>query len=215
VKLQITRLSLLALLTSMLVVPAMADSILYNNGAPCPGGCIDAWTISLPFAVTDNFTLVGNATLTGVDFAVWVFPTDTPRSVDWELGNSAFGANIGVGTASNLEVTFLGLNEYGFNLDEVSFSLPNINLGAGTYWLTLQNASVGNPDPVYWDENSGSDCTSPGCPSQAYSNEVGSIPSESFDIRGNYNSSTPEPGSVILFSSGVLALGGVVRRLMF
>jgi hypothetical protein len=214
VKLQMTRLTLLALLTSMLAVPALADSILYNNGAPCPGGCIDAWPISTPFAVTDSFTLVGNATLTGVDFAVWVYPTDTPRSVDWELGNSAFGGNIGVGTDSNVGVTTLGLNEYGFELDEVSLSLPAIQLGAGTYWLTLQNASVGNPDPVWWDENSGSDCTSPGCPSQAYSNEVGSIPSESFDIRGNYNSTTPEPGSVILFSSGVLALGGVVRRLM-
>ena len=213
-KLQITPLSLLALLVSILVVPAMADSILYNNGAPCPSQCTDAWTISTPFAVTDNFTLVGNATLTGVDFAVWVYPGDIPQSVDWELGNSAFGSNIGVGTASNLGVTVLGLNEYGFDLDEVSFSLPEIQLGAGTYWLTLQNASIANGDPVYWDENSGSDCSSPGCPSQAFSNEVGSIPSESFDIRGNYNGTTPEPGSVILFSSGLVALGGVVRRLL-
>jgi hypothetical protein len=202
------------MLISILAMPAMADSILYNNGAPCPGQCTDAWPISTPFSVTDNFTLIGNATLTGVDFAVWVYPSETPQSVDWAIGNSAFGSNIGVGSASNLGVTVIGLNEYGFNLDEVSFFLPAIQLGAGTYWLTLMDASVGNGDPVYWDENSGSDCSSPGCPSQAFSNEVGSIPSESFDIRGNYNGSTPEPGSAILFASGVFALAGVARRLL-
>jgi len=32
---------------------------------------------------------------------------------------------------------------------------------AGTYWINLQNATVGNGDAVYWDENDGMGCTSP------------------------------------------------------
>src|ERR1700727_3489587 len=41
----------------------------------------------------------------------------------------------------------------------------------------MQNAVVPSGNPVYWDENSG--------PSQAVSNEVGSIPSESFTVLGS------------------------------
>ena len=55
-------------------------------------------------------------------------------------------------------------------------------------------------DPVYWDENSG--------PSIASNNEVGTVPSESFTVLGSAGTSTtgttPEPGSILLFGSGIL-----------
>ena len=54
------------------------------------------------------------------------------------------------------------------------FNGPTLN--SGTYWVNLQNASVPSGDPVFWDENSG--------PSMASTNEVGTIPSESFTILG-------------------------------
>jgi hypothetical protein len=88
----------------------------------------------------------------------------------------------------------------------------------GTYWVNLQNASVPSGDPVYWDENSG--------PSQASENSVGSIPSEAFTLFGTSDTTTstttsttgtsvPEPSSIMLFGSGILALAGVLRRKLF
>ena len=93
-----------------------------------------------------------------------------------------------------------------------------MSLGTGIYWLNLQNATVPSGDPVYWDENSGAGCASAGCPSQASESAVGSIPSEAFEITGrckfNCEPPTPEPGSILLFSSGALGLAGVLRRKM-
>jgi PEP-CTERM motif len=92
---------------------------------------------------------------------------------------------------------------------------------------------------VYWDENSGGGspfpgcvrcfrytCKGTGCPSQASESAIGTIPSEAFTITcsGCYcfsdrsgctlepGGGTPEPGSILLFGSGVLGLLGVLRR---
>ena len=75
-----------------------------------------------------------------------------------------------------------------------------------TYWLNLANASVASGDQVFWDENGG--------PSQASESSVGTIPSEAFTINtsGCCGGSTPEPSNIMLFGSGTLGLGGVLRR---
>ena len=82
-------------------------------------------------------------------------------------------------------------NQYGYNvcMENTTFSGPTLN--AGTYWLNLQNATVPSGDPVYWDENSGDGCRSPGCPSQAEESSVGTIPSESFTILGESTCFSP------------------------
>jgi hypothetical protein len=69
---------------------------------------------------------------------------------------------------------------------------------------------VNNGDPVYWDENDG-----PSSATETYGDA--SIPSESFTILGSANGggTTPEPDSVLLFASGVLAVGSVLRRKLF
>jgi hypothetical protein len=42
---------------------------------------------------------------------------------------------------------------------------------------------------------------------------LGSIPSEAFTLTGSTSGgTTPEPGSVMLFASGVLGVAGVLRR---
>ena len=102
---------------------------------------------------------------------------------------------------------------YGYDVCIASASFAGPTLPDGTYWLNLQNASVPSGDAVYWDENTGLGCQSPGCPSQASENGVGTIGSEAFTILGTTtgSGSVPEPGSLLLFASGVIATAGIVR----
>ena len=81
-----------------------------------------------------------------------------------------------------------------------------VGLGPGTYWLTLQNANDAFGSGVLWDQNSG--------PSSAFENFLGTIPSETFQILGG-GGTTPEPGSIMLFGTGILGLAGVLRRKLF
>jgi hypothetical protein len=83
-------------------------------------------------------------------------------------------------------------------------------LNNGSYWLNLQNAIVNNGDPIYWDENSGVGCSSPGCPSRAFTIEP--VPSESFTLYGGSNGTTPEPSSSLLFGTAAIGVGTVLRR---
>ena len=212
-----TLLSLLTLLSLMLVVsPAKADSVLYNNG-PYDDDT-DAWEINHNFVVSDNFTLTGNATITGFHFNTWMFPGDVLTSAELSITSNEFGGTTFFDQTLNFTQTNCITNAYGYDacLESTTFNGPNLN--AGTYWINLQNASVANGDPVYWDENSGEGCSSPGCPSQASENELGTIPSESFTLYGNGSTTTtttgsvPEPGTFLLLGSGILSLGSVIRR---
>src|SRR5271157_2240048 len=91
-------------------------------------------------------------------------------------------------------------------------SVRSQNIWCYVYWLNLENAAVPSGDSVSWDENSGAGCSSPGCPSFASDSSVGTIPSESFTISGSGGGSTPEPSSIMLLGSGIIGLGGVLRR---
>jgi len=109
----------------------------------------------------------------------------------------------------NVTDTFISTNQFGYDIDLISFNTGGVPLNAGTYWLNLMNAVVPSGDPVYWDENSG--------PSSASENSVGTIPSEAFTI--NYSTccgpTTPEPSSIMLFGSGILGLAGLLGRKLF
>ncbi len=203
--------TLLAVCLVLAAIPAAAGDI-YNNGGTT--GTADAWTINFGFAVTDSFTVPSNTSLNAFSFIFWLSPGDTAPSVDLAIGTSAFGSDVAnfIGLASTGQ-TNLGSNQYGFTLEQDSYSFASTPASVGTtYWVTLQNASVPSGDPVYWDENSG--------PSMARENTLGTIPSESFTILGSGTTTTtgdhlPEPSSVLLFGSGLLGLAGVLRRNLF
>lgn len=181
---------------------------LYNNGPA--NGTIAGWTISSPYVVGDTFTLTSNDTITGFEFAIWYFAGDDPSTVSWAITSAADGGTVyGIGTAS-VSNTFLFTNADGYDVGEETVSGLDVPETAGTYWLNLGDAAATNGDPLYWDENDGVGCTSPGCPSTAWSNTTGTIGSESFAIVGNATP-IPEPGSMALLGSGLLVLGGVLR----
>ena len=193
--------SLVILSLALVAIPAWADT--YNNGPI--NGTTDAWTINFGYVVSDTFTLTAAGTVNTIAFGVWEFPGDTMSTVDWTITAAENGE--GVGLTSNVTDKFISTNQYGYNIDLITFNTGGVPLAAGTYWLNLYNATVPSGDPVYWDENSG--------PSQASESAIGTIPSEAFTINPGGNNSTPEPSSIMLFGSGILGLAGMLRRKLF
>jgi uncharacterized repeat protein (TIGR03803 family) len=152
------------------------DGVIYSNGPV--NGTVDAWTINFGYVVSDSFPVAAGQAVGGFDFYVWAYPGDTPLTVDWSITSEPLGGGTvyGSGTAS-VTSTFISSNQYGYDIDLATVTGLNVSLGAGTYFLNLQKAVTSFGDPLFWDENSG--------PSQAYTNSVGSIPSEAFDVTGN------------------------------
>ena len=86
-KMRIASLSLLAL--CLAVVPAVAQTDLYDNGAP--NGTVDAWTINFGFIVSDTFTLGSASSVSGLDFAAWLFPGGILESAEVSITSAEFG----------------------------------------------------------------------------------------------------------------------------
>jgi hypothetical protein len=195
--------------------PAAAQQTLYDNGPI--NGQTDAWSINFGFFVDDTFEISGgSARVTGMAFGVWLSPGDVLQSVELSITSEPDYGTFYFDGVVTPTASGCALNSYSYDVcnETVSFDGPTLN--NGTYWVTLANAVATNGDPVYWDENDGIGCSSPGCPSTAKEDgNEGSIPSESFTILGTTQTgtgSTPEPSSLVLFGSGVMAAIGVLRR---
>ena len=197
--------SLYLLTICLFALPALAQNDLYNNGPT--NGTNDAWTINFGFEISDTFTLTSNSTVNGLNFAAWLTPGDTLESVEVAITSSELGGTTYFDQQVNFAQSGCSGNQYGFNVCNELGSFSGVALNAGTYWLNLQNAVVNTGDPVYWDENDG--------PSLASNDSVGTLGSESFTVLGSSGSgtgTTPEPGSILLFGTGVLGIGAMVRR---
>jgi hypothetical protein len=192
----------------LFTLPALAQNDLYDNGPT--NGSIDGWTINFGFAVSNTFTLSSNSTLNGLNFTAWVFPGDVLQSVEIDITSDEFGGTTYFDQQINVTQSGCATNQYGFNVCNEAGTFQGAAINAGTYWLTLSNGAVNLGDPVYWDENDG--------PSSASLNTVGTLGSESFTILGSSGSgtgTTPEPESILLFGTGVIGLGAVLRRKLF
>lgn len=187
----------LVLFTLCAIIPAIAQSpnILYDNGPVCPGYCHSAWQINDGYGVSDSFFVSTNVEVNGFDFWTWEYPGDKVLRVQWSITSAPFGGTVYGSGANLVNDVFQAQNEYGYDIDKVSLKGLGITLPRGTYYFNLQNIVDVERNPVYWDENSGEYCHSPGCPSSAVENQLGTIPSETFDIRGVHRPGTDDQSS--------------------
>ena len=219
-KMSIASLSLLALCLTLAAVPAMAQEPVYDNGPV--NGQVDAWTINFGFAVSDTFHLSAASTLNDISFWAWVEPGDVATSVELQISSTGYFGNELFDGSVNLTQSNCFVNNFGFDVCQESGNFSGPTLNPGNYYLTLTNATTVDGNPLYWDENSGVGCTSPGCPSSAQENTLGTIPSEAFTLSGSGTGvgttdggETDEPSSIVLFGSGILGLAAFLRRKLF
>jgi hypothetical protein len=201
----------LGLLGAVAAVPASAGT-LYDNSTTGPTGSYQysGSPFADPFAASNSFTLGANSTITQIMFGDWVAEGDTLNSVDWAITTEPFaGTTVASGTASSYTTTLQDINT-GWAISSNVFSIPDLSLGAGTYYLQLDNAVESTNYPTFWDISSG--------PSTAYqynTNFPGAIElpaSETFAIYGT-TAATPEPSSLLLLGSGIIS-SLVLRRRM-
>jgi hypothetical protein len=180
---------------------------IYDNG-PINGNT-DAWTINFGFIVSDTFNVTQRRRQRHrYEFRSLAGSGRYADSAEVSITSSENGGTSYFSQTVNFTQSGCIGNEFGYNIctETASFNGPALN--NGTYWVNLQNATVTNGDsgdPIYWDENSGAGCQSPGCPSQADENTIGTIPSESFTILGSASTSTTYPPPAC-FNGGVEVL---------
>src|ERR1039457_634807 len=187
-----TRIAWLSLLTilclTLAVVPAAADNTLYSNG-PC--NCdTDGWTINFGFMVSDSFQVANNSSIQDLHFVYWdASSTDVLTTVDMQIGSTSFGGS--PQTLSGVTNTLLEINLYGYAIFQADYTFAGIPW-SGAGFVTLSNACTISgcsvSQPIYWDENDGVGCPSPGCPSTAYNSSIGSVGSEAFTLTGTTGS---------------------------
>src|SRR5664280_3307252 len=118
----------------------------YNNGPY--NGTNDAWTINFGFTVSDSYNNNPPSGTTGIDFVYWdASASDIVTTVDVQFGSTSFAGPVNTLAFSS---TFLGTNQYGYNLFKASWTGFPISSPASGF-VTLGNAcstsgcSVSNP----------------------------------------------------------------------
>ena len=216
------------LLVAAAATPALAGEWKYDNGGPYGYFLTEAPLNDYYhyYVVSDTFRVEGTDPIQMFAFGAWVPSGRMLTSVDWAItaydtyyGGKllAHGTANGTNLTSQLLYTDQGYDLYGIEVAGKATGLPVYGLQEGqTFYFSLYNAVVNNDKyfggAAYWDVNFGFGCGSLGCPSDAYLGDPNGgdskIHSEYFKIQAYI----PEPGSMLLFGSGVLGLAGLLRR---
>lgn len=199
------RISLTVLAVCLVLSPLFAVAgTVYENGPI--NGEVNAWTINLGFEVDDSFFIAGpNAQVTGISFGAWLIPGDVLQTVEVSITSQPGYGTTYFDSIVNFTQSGCFLNSYSYDVCTETGNFGPVSLAGGTYYLNLFNAVSAEGNPVYWDENSGVGCHSPGCPSTAYPDFFETIPSEAFTVLGDTGTGTvPEPASLVLFASGLI-----------
>jgi len=200
---KITYAALLGLAAATIVAGPASAAVLYDSGpAQGSGG---AYSFSGGNVVADSFTLTADSTITSISFSVLNQTGAAMGSVDWGIST---GVDWSHGTVSAVSATDIGHTSWGWLMQTYTFSVADLGLTAGTYYLNLAAPSGG----FYWDLGTGGSTVFVTGPQG-----TGGVPyTNSFQIYGDAAAAapapTPEPASWAMMVGGFGLAGGVLRR---
>jgi hypothetical protein len=215
----------LSLLTILCLALTGFAQTIYNDGAI--DGNDNAFFITGPNFpniagsfqdISNGFIAAASASPDQIEFGEWLASGLTPSSISYELGTSAFGADLGSETVALAwwNSRFLFTNGFGYDIYDVEFPISGWTMTAGNeYWLSLSNATdANNSGTEAWDIPNGGLGGPATCNIRQSGTNFGDcgLGGESFTVISYDSWYTPEPSSILLFGSGVLGLAGVLRR---
>lgn len=188
---------------------------LFSTGVPSgSNGALSATSFpSISFTVSAAFTIGSDATLTGVDFGNFLnrsLPIDSSSlSYNWSIGTTFFGSEVAAASSVGYISVLIGATNpvSVYTLYNTTLALPNIDVGAGTYYLTL-SANTVNDVQSLWDKQN--DVTDGSLTQQrnTVNSFITNTPRTTFTIHGETRA-VPEPSTLAL---GALALCALAWR---
>lgn len=190
--------------TAVLMLGASVAAPVYSSGSI--NGTISASTFGREFEVTTPFSLSGDVAAAAATIGLWSAVGLSPLSIAWRVGTSAFGGELGSGS-SQVSATLLRPMSFGggdFWLYEAVFDLGQVNLGRGSYFLTLTDATLNGDGYLMWDITAAQYV---GAAQRGAGGWYSNIYSPSLELN-EASTSIPEPASLALVVAGLLvALG--------
>lgn len=200
---------------------ALSPGTMFGDlGSPVNYNCCTGWTVSgtdgtgTSFTAANLFTAAIGGNVSQIDIGIgWVVGPDPFVASIWTDVNNLPGTQVPGALWSGL----LPEAESGNSTNSlVTIPVSGVSLTAGqSYFMILSPTSVNDSSWNGWNYNAqgvnGLDLFSTDGGLTWTSNGTG-FALGAFDVLGGGGTGTPEPGTLVLLGSGLLGLGGIVRR---
>ena len=143
-----------------------------------------------------------------------------PTTAYWEIRSGVSEGNGGTLIASGTAATSnqaTGRSDFGFN-EYTNFVSVNVSLGAGQYWMAVVPNDPGNANRSFNSDTDGTNSIGSQTSNQQFFNSAffgaNFTNTNNEGVFAQFSDAvyTPEPSSLIMLGSGLVAAAGVVRR---
>lgn len=172
----------------LLALPCSGQMVLYDNGQDGNDGY---YHVNFGSAVTNPFVLSRPASVNGVTLTLYdVDDRNDPQHLKWTITTDPFGGSIkatGFVGLSRLQAPYL--TRFFFFAWKMGFTIPSLELPAGTYYLQIQDVVTRWDTWAFWAQSSNGDAAGYyKAVGQSGYGTVSPIPSESFAVSGQWMS---------------------------